>query len=254
MLLNVSYRKGIHVNNALDLLDSVTKNVENYAQSVDASTLTPEELELLRQSLHKVVDTRLCYSVIYRPCSNEDPVFELVDPDGVKKKIFIRWDGVWTQLDGGRIVRIADPFDLNGSLRRTNRVQQWKTTDAEISVEPLQEFVPYGYGFGDIDRLVMRITKKTLDSESSRESFEIHYFQFSRAELLARLDEIIPMIGRLVLIWVERDEFGLEIQYHHRRRRGDTQGGAISVDETVFDAVAKMHGETLALELLDETR
>jgi len=239
--------------NVPELVSIVIERIETFATGFDASTLTPEELELLRQSLHKVVDTRLRDSVIFKPCTDVDLAFEFVDQDGVKKKIFIRWDGAWTQFDDGRTVRIADPFDLNSSLRRTNRVQQWKMTNAEISVEPLQELVPYGDGFGDIDRLVMRITEKTLDPESSRESFEVHHIQFSRAKLLAKLDEILPTIGRLVLIWVERDEFGLEIQYHHRRRRGDTQSGAISVDETVFDAVAKMHGETLALEMLDET-
>jgi len=227
VLLSDTLTKGTYVDDT-DVRVQMDRALALFAQSDYASTLTPEELHAIRSDLHALVEFSLWEGEILKPCNDSDPGFVFVDLDGKKRKLTIRWDGVWY----GKI-RIADPFALNRYLR-SNIAESWQRGDLRVMLVPL----------GDNETTTVRIT-----GESSEESFDSIYLQFSRTELLEKLNEILPTIGHLVLTGIEPDEFGLEIQYYHRGMRGATEGGLIRQGQDVVKAVALMHGEVLALEM-----
>ena len=239
----------------LDVLIQTDNVLTVFARGIQAGLLTPEQRAEVRAKLHELIEPNLRDDLFIRPFTDQDPVFHWTDLDKESRRIYIRWDGVFVVISGDRAVRVADPFDLNVIFRHSNTVQRWTAGSRQVSIESLQ-LAPSPYGDGTDDIVAMRITTlRTPDPESSQDLSEVHYVQFSWVNLLVKLEEVLPTIGRLVLTKVEPDKFNLAVQYHHNpRRRRQIPGGLIQQDEDVYVAVARLHGDILAVEMLDESQ
>lgn len=245
--------------NEVGALVEINHALINFTHGVQASLLTPEQRAEVRSKLHDLIETNLDDDLFFDPPTDEDAVFDWVDQDGMARSIYVRWDGAYLEL-GDLYIRIADPFDLNTYLLHSNVVQRWRSDDVDFVLDPVPELVPYGAG--DSDALVLKFSMEVSDLDSSEDQSEseeryvtvTNYLQISRADILLFLDGVLPELGRLVLTKIESDKFCLAIKYHHNpRRHRQIPGGLVLQGQEVWQVVERMHGETLALELLDET-